>query len=471
MKKLSIIMSLFFIMACSQKQTTPMPSPEPVPPVEEPTTPPVEEPSEPPVEEPCKENCGETPNPDPSPTPTPVPLPPPSTGKYPTYPGCETPEGYAYKRTLTVQSSQLQSMLDSKQIQSGDHVIIQAGTSGRISIAGNKHTQLTSATEWTWLDFQGTQTNGISIQNGASKILVTGMSALHKSKNGFVTHIVSSKDVVIANNSIQSSTTNNLTIAEWKSLSSGIWSRTGNCVSLINNNITNVRHGINITTDISQPPANNSFVLAEGNTIKNLSADGFRMNASKVIIRNNKILDGYVSGADGDGNHDDFIQGFALNGSVFQDILVEGNYFIENTSPLTKPFPSTYQGISIFDGIFKNVTVRKNIVLSGAYHGISLNGVQTGLIEKNTIINTTDGRGLWIQAGCSKNGACATNMTIKYNLAPKFKSMSGSTLSNNYVVDKSTASQHFNLFDYNNGSYDFSLKPSSAFYATGAGAL
>ena len=71
------------------------------------------------------------------------------------------------------------------------------------------------------------------------------------------------------------------------------------------------------------------------------------------------MIDGYVSGSAGDGNHDDFIQGFAQKGAVFENILIEENFLLDRSSN-TRALLSDYQGIAIFDCLFRNVTIGRS---------------------------------------------------------------------------------------------------------------
>lgn len=351
----------------------------------------------------------------------------------------------------------------------GERVHLLPGSYGAISMISTRLSKLVGNKNWIWLDFQqGAKTGKIDIR-GMSHILITGAESSTMAKNTYIIDVgYGSNNVVIADNHVYSSTTNNLTATQWMSLSSGIDVSDTKCASVLRNTLQNVRMAFGIGYSGSAYPANSCKILVQDNDVKNLSGDGMRMNCSDLIIRRNRIVDGYVSGADGDGNHDDFIQGFALNGTIYENILVEENYFQDRTSQ-TRPYISDYQGISDFDGVFRNVTVRKNIVIAGAYHGISLGSVDTALIEYNTVISSSN-KGLWIRVGANKSGVPAINNVVRNNLATRFTNTQAMAQNiNNFAV--SNPQQNFISFDFVNDQFDLHLKPSSPLYNKGAGAL
>ncbi|MCB0407002.1 MAG: right-handed parallel beta-helix repeat-containing protein, partial [Bdellovibrionales bacterium] len=262
-------------------------------------------------------------------------------------------------------------------------------------------------------------------------------------------------------------THSNLTITEWQNISNGMSIIGTYCGTLLRNKVRYVRHGFGVGYSGLNYPANSGSQLLDSNDLREFSGDSARMNSSDLIIRNNKFIDGYASVADGDPNHDDGIQGFKLDGGFYQNILIEGNYILDRTSS-TRLFLTDYQGISIFDGLFKDVTIRKNILLVGAWHGISMYGVDGAVIENNTVL-TTSGKSLWIGAFNSKQGVPPKNIVVKNNIATKIDNKLYTVDQNNYSV--TNPQNHFVKFDVTNGQYDLHLKPSSPLYGKGAGAL
>ena len=389
---------------------------------------------------------------------TPTPPPQPTTGTYPVFQGCSQVSS-TFKNTYTVSGS-----FDPKKVLPGTHVKFPVGTYGNISLIVGQQPQLAKNTEWVWLDFTPGSKVGIIDIRGLSHILITGASASGQGQFKSVIDVgYGSDNIVIADNVVSSGTNLSMTDAEWKALASGIDVGETTCASVLRNKLTLVRHGFGINSNIATYPANSCKILIQENELQHFSADGARMNCSDLIFRKNKFLDGWLD-ASVDGNHDDMIQGFALNGKVFENILVEENTFIDRYSAQNTK-PGNYQGVSIFDGLFKNVTVRKNVVSGGAYHGISLYGTDTGLIENNTVISSTGLKTYWISTPASKNGGASKNITVRNNLANRLTvSPAWVVNANNFVV--SQPAQEFVLWPT-----DYHLKTSSQFYGKGAGAL
>jgi parallel beta-helix repeat protein len=211
--------------------------------------------------------------------------------------------------------------------------------------------------------------------------------------------------------------------------------------------------------------------LALNNEIRNISGDFIRPNGSEVLIQGNKAYDGYVSQEDGDGNHDDFIQGFALNGVPYVNVHIIDNFFQDYTLPNRK-YIGYYQGISVFDGEYNNYVVRGNTVIGGAYHGISFYGGNNGLIENNTVVSSYPGfaRKFWIYAPPTKAGVPASNITIRNNFTNSIPATTSDvTLSNNAIVPASSVADHMVKYDIPNAQYDLHLKSTSIYYGKNIG--
>ncbi len=356
-------------------------------------------------------------------------------------------------------------------IQAGDHVVLLPGNHGAVAISRYSHPALANTTRWIWFDFKpGSTIERISAQGeSAYKIgrwLITG-ATITGPKNSYL-YFMWDSNIVVADSKIHTTTnTSAWTAADWMTIAgSGITSRNTVCASYVRNEIKNVRMGIIIQNDALSPDANRSKTLVEETLIQGYSADAMRPIASDVIMRNNTILDVYVSAADGDGNHDDAIQGYALNGAVFDNLLIEGTYIQETTSS-TRPFQTYTQGIVIFDGLYTNVTVRDNVIINQAWHAIALYGIKNGVVERNTVANTL-GRVSWIKVPNAKSDAWTPqNVVMRDNVAPN---VSGSNvmLVNNYTYTDPVAT--FVKFDLVNMVFDLRIKSTSPIYGKGAGA-
>jgi hypothetical protein len=322
---------------------------------------------------------------------------------------------------------------------------------------------------WVWFDFQPGALAGFVTVSGVSHLLITGLEATGRTVNKAVIDIGSgANQIVLADSLVYSATSANLTATEWLNLSNGVSIAETYCGAILRTKVRYVRFGIIPGLSGLDYPMNSAKQLMEENDIQFLSADAFRMNGSDMIFRNNRVIDGYVDAATGDTNHDDMVQGFKLDGGYYANILVEGNFFLDRSTS-SRALPSEFQGVGIFDGLFKNVTVRKNIIISGAYHGIMLSGVEGALIENNTLVSTS-GKTLWIGTANSKTGVAPVNVVVRNNIAVKY---SGAALfsvdTNNYTV--TNPGNEFVEFDLVNGRFDLNLKSTSSLYGKGAGAL
>jgi hypothetical protein len=216
--------------------------------------------------------------------------------------------------------------------------------------------------------------------------------------------------------------------------------------------------------------------LIQDNVVQNFSGDGMRPNASNVLVKDNKILDSYLSINEGDTNHDDAIQFFAIVSNTviktFDNIEVVGTFIEESTSP-SRRWIGPLQGISVFDGQLTHWHVHNNAVLVSAYHGIAGYGIKDSLIENNTVANpTTNGRPTWIMAPISSDPLVgAPNHTvIRNNTAVTFyRPVVGVSYSNNItVVDPKLA---YKAFDITTDTYDLRPKAGGIIDGLGVGAF
>ena len=177
------------------------------------------------------------------------------------------------------------------------------------------------------------------------------------------------------------------------------------------NYILNTRFGISLEGD---------GALAEGNVVDRFSGDGMRTTFHNQTMRRNIVRNIYVSGEDGDGNHDDGIQCF-LNrkgtGRV-DNVTLEENLIISCTDD-TLPFRAQMQGIGFFDGPLVGFKIRGNVVLNNTWHGLSLYDAQDCLVENNVVFSRWKNREQpWMMLGNKKNEARGN--TVQNNFAPSF---------------------------------------------------
>ena len=449
-------------------------------------------------------------------TPPNPPNPPTPTTGYKLYPGAEQP-ATTYKRTLYVdpvngldtgdgsQAKPFRSIkkdsVSWKKLMPGDHVIFLPGVHDGTTFYGPYGSPLfKDATEWTWFDFKpGAKIPLIALRQ-VKRFLITNPEFVPVGSAGAV-EFTGTEQVVMFGaklNGMPSKDADQLTIAEWMALPSIGGTRNAKYVSITGSKIKNVRGGFSIGWDQvpGKAPQNSSYALIEDNEIDGNSADFMRACASDVIYRKNRFTRGYAPGP-ADGNHDDGFQGFAypaptmmkdaagvvtqpvtIDPSVpyaeYSNILLEENVFMDKLKD-GQPNASGYQGFNIFDGVYSNVTVRKNIIMGGAYHGLSLYGVQGAVIENNIVLSTSPvgsatRNKYWVATPNSKPGLLSKNVTVRNNIGNQFNPTANWVVNtNNQVMKSEDAAQHFVAFDTVNGVYDFHIKPTSPLFGKGLG--
>ena len=151
----------------------------------------------------------------------------------------------------------------------------------------------------------------------------------------------------------------------------------------------------------------------ESNTIRDFSVDGVQFSGQRIAIRRNLVVDNWPTG---DALHPDCMQGQPPDDIEFGPVMIEGNVCIARTSGELLP-NSGWQGIAIFDGRWRDVTVRCNLVAPNSRHGIALYGVDGQLVEHNMVVGTRGGRFAWIAIMPSKEGRMPTAATVRANAA------------------------------------------------------
>lgn len=156
--------------------------------------------------------------------------------------------------------------------------------------------------------------------------------------------------------------------------------------------------------------ADNSRVM--NNTFEAFGNDAMQIGASGLRIVGNTIRDGRHTPVDP--LHADAIQGYpAPKDGLYSDVLIEGN--------VVRPSPrgDYLQGISAFDGRWQNVVIRGNRVATQAYHGITWFGVNSIVIEGNTVEPVPGVKEVpWIEVAPAKNGRPSTGVVVRANVTP-----------------------------------------------------
>lgn len=421
---------------------------------------------------------------------------------YEVYAGCEHP-ATSYTRDFVVDPilgsdsgdgsklqpyKTLQLAFARKKILPGDRVVLMPGDHGHLLISRYSNPEFVNSTKWTALDFKsGAKAKTLSFRD-VSKFLVTQADLNHNTGNLFSAS--NGSHVILADSNLYTTKdSSSFTVDDWINglkIANGISYRNVTCGSILRNKFLNIRFGMQVgkdcvplSTDPKKCEPNAALysikTIIKGNEIRNFSADGIRPNASDISVSYNKIYDSYVSIPEGDGNHDDGIQMFALNGVQFENILFEGNYIQESTS-VKRKYNSGLQGIGLFDGIISNMNIRKNVILVSAYHGIGALGIKNSVIENNTVANPLWDRNgsqqqvkTWIAVLNSKGGVPPQNVNVRNNLAAKVFGVNSVNFTSNYEVTEPL--DNYTTFDIVNSLFNLRPKLGSVLYGKEVGAL
>ncbi|MFO6445764.1 right-handed parallel beta-helix repeat-containing protein [Erythrobacter sp. NE805] len=189
----------------------------------------------------------------------------------------------------------------------------------------------------------------------------------------------------------------------------------GDCVTLKDSRL----HDVGTAVSVYQARR----VLIAGNAIDGIAIDGIQFSGRDILIRGNVITNQWpVTGP----LHPDCMQGAAPGPKArFGPVEITGNVCIRglaDTESRREARTDIYgwQGISIFDGHWRGVTVRCNLVLAGAQHGMALYGAEGALIEGNVVHGTVKGRASWIAVLPAKDGRQSSGVLIAGNRASAY---------------------------------------------------
>ncbi len=159
--------------------------------------------------------------------------------------------------------------------------------------------------------------------------------------------------------------------------------------------------------------ANNRF---EKNTVDGFNGDGMRgLGPNNVFLRN--LVKKCVAT---DENHDDGFQAWVNSTSNPTGLVLDGNIILEwAATPTNHPLRCRLQGIGLFDGIYRNLTIINNVVSATQYHGISVYGADNAIIANNTVVHSTGNptTSPYIMVVATKRGIEPTNVLIANNVA------------------------------------------------------
>ncbi|WP_167766886.1 right-handed parallel beta-helix repeat-containing protein [Jannaschia formosa] len=161
-----------------------------------------------------------------------------------------------------------------------------------------------------------------------------------------------------------------------------------------------------------------------GNVIRGFSADAMRGLGEDNVFIGNRAIDAVRI----DGNHDDGFQSWATapgpDGRPWQNGLrVEDNVIVEWTGRPDHPLRGKLQGIGLFDGMYRDLVIRNNLVIVSQYHGIAVYGAQNAVVANNTVLGPGGGPAdrPWITVRAHKDGTDPGGNNVANNVATTYK--------------------------------------------------
>jgi hypothetical protein len=333
-------------------------------------------------------------------------------------------------------------------IKAGDIVYLRSGNHGSVTFSANNSDFITIAPD------TGATPVVSSVIIKGSKWIIKGLTIQSLGSTLVDIRNSASNNVIVGNYILSQQDVSSWTQADWQKHSSTAVSIYGQCTTILDNNIKNIRWGVFASAD---------HQLIQGNTIDNIADDGIQITASDITIRSNRLTNFQDIG---DGNHADMIQAFNLSSIVFHDITIDSNICINQTDP-NLPFPNTdTQGITEFDGQWNRYSVINNVVVTNHWHGISIYGATNASLINNTVFSDNPTHISWLGVFDSKTGSPPVNNIVRNNLAAKYSyPATGYTQDHNVAV--SNPAMAVVKFDKKQYAFDLRLKAGSR--AIGAG--
>ena len=413
------------------------------------------------------------------------------------YPGCPVPgptTGHIYRVGPSVTTNGAAKRMTLAQAlavaRPSDVILLSGGDYGVVTIAGVNTSYITLAAEsgqtpvLTQLNIGGRQPasgwriSGLKVIGPTDAGLAHDGWQLHPSK----VNVWNSTDIVLQDNTVGTVDGDYKWQAEVQgspemdALASGFGVEGGSCVSILANHIHNVFNGMTIGGNQSDGSGTRFMVV--GNTIDGFAGDGIDHYGSRITISHNEIINAHDICQD-TCIHTDGIQGWNWHdkpGIVNTNIVIEDNTIISQARP-DQPYPADdLHGITIFDGDWDGVDIINNVIVTHAWHGISVYGGVNIKIIDNSVVSNDPKRAAWImvnhQKGPPKN--VDTHDIVRNNVASAFLNGQGghppvAGVTEDHNVTLKDPAALFAVFDVQHARYD--LHPSKRSALIGKGTM
>lgn len=191
----------------------------------------------------------------------------------------------------------------------------------------------------------------------------------------------------------------------------------GDCLQMTGSRLHDLESAVNVFVGRKVTVANN--------VIRDFSVDGVQFSGRDIVVRDNAIFDQWPTP---DPLHPDCMQGQPPDGQMFGPVTISGNLCVRALASARRnqidaaglPDRFGWQGIGTFNGRWRDVTIRCNLVLPDAQHGIALYGMAGALIAHNVVAGLSRGEPKWIAAMPSAEGRQPVGVLIKGNRATAY---------------------------------------------------
>lgn len=313
-------------------------------------------------------------------------------------------------------------------VHGGDTIMLRTGNHGRIAIASLANDQPITITA---APGAKAQVDGISVADARNFTFRNLVVAPARSEaQGFLVTTRPRPDVKISRDirfagmtldgpgSIASSSP-----ADWARQGDSGALLAGDCISFEDSKIRDVRFGFVIYQS--------DRVTVARNDVRGFSVDGVDFSGNDILIADNVIADHWPTG---DSLHPDCMQGqtSAANPS-YSRVTITGNICLSDT---VSRHSKNLQGINIFIGRWRDVTVSCNFVRPSIYHGIAMYGLDNAKIDRNVVLGWRNEYPAWIGAFRSLEGRQPTGNVISNNEAFAYiNAIHGSDVPPDRVID------------------------------------
>ncbi len=328
-------------------------------------------------------------------------------------------------------------LLKSGKVQAGDRILLMGGYYGALNI---RNARFSAPVTIEPVPGQIAHAESMTVR-ASSNLIIQGLKLWALTENHPVNQVVRSyadaSNITFNNMDVRaykdSANYMNWSQATWLANQRSGFFLQGPNVTIQNSRATGVYFGIQTT-------GANGAIL--NNIVDGFAGDGMRALGDNSLVQGNKLQNCFQINA----NHADGFQSFTVDPvtrkagqGVQTGLKIIGNKIVEWTSSSTNPLRCKLQGIGMFDGMFDDLVVQNNLIVSSHYHGITVAGTRRAKIVNNTVVNMTGGTSKypWIKVTHHKNGTLSSDVTIANNIAnqvaPLAATIANSLVTNNIV--------------------------------------